>query len=175
MNNPIEELETVVSDFMGKIDKISKQIKAKCGESNNPPITGRPFMKGVNEPEKEQIVWYMSWAGKPERFMYYDNSTMGLSLGMLYPTEADCREGNRREEIRKRYEAMGRAYKEGEHNWCAKKLNQSVDVVTTLTNNIAGVVYFATESDCQSAISAINAEYGPGAFEWACLGVKGNG
>lgn len=165
------------------------ELEAELAALNNPPITGRPFMKGVNEPEEGQLVWYHAVLGKQtEQCVNFEAAESNwqmdmLRRGELYPTEQDCREGNRRDEIRKRYEAMGRPYKTGEPNYrVVSYLKPTYNpyriyrCTSFEKDNYRGeATYFDNGDDGQSAISAINAEYGAGSFEWACLGVKSNG
>lgn len=147
-----------------------KEIKAL---QNAEKPTGRPFVKGVNEPDDGQFVWLYHFSLGDicqERYHpYFDDK---LRKGMYYPTEADCIEGEKRREIRARYEGMGRAFVRKEQNWRAYWDHNSERILIGFNDSFQyAQVYFGTEEACQAAIDTINREYGEGAFEHYILGV----
>jgi hypothetical protein len=157
----------------GELEKA--QLEAKLAALTVPPVTGRPFMKGVNEPEEGQRVYYMCSDGSVcTNGVYYGaNFQHVLKMGAIYPTEADCIEGNKREEICKRYAAMGRnfIYKKDNCSACWDEAEMKVKFILSETVRSEGV-FFDTKEACRAAIDAINAEYGAGAFEKYVLGVN---
>ena len=182
MDNIIEQFEELVQDFTAKADKFIAKVK----QAEKPPVTGRPFCAGVNEPEEGQEVWYWdtnefkvvcgSFTSKvcPAVIRIFADL---LRRGELYPTEQDCIEGNKRDEIRKRYEAMGKKFELGEGNWFAyyDYRNQKIVCSDVSTVQHSEITYFATCGICRAAIDTIDAEYGDKAFERYVLGVNING
>jgi hypothetical protein len=150
-----------------------------------PPVTGRPFMRGVNEPGEGQTVWTpcqstgrplrMAWSGEGN---YIDGILQRqLKMGELYPTEADCIEGEKRREIVARYRGMGMEFKPNTPNWYALAIFNvdgtcvSVDIRSGFCK-VSCAIYFKSKANCQTAVDTINREYGDGAFLRYVLGVR---
>jgi hypothetical protein len=136
----------------------------------------------VNEPEVGDVVFYM-YLGKVSEVKYGNCAYMKYYLGRgeLYPTEADCLYGEKKREIRERYEAMGDGFVDGGKNAFAmyshwsKRIYWSAEIKEVCDNvlQIPGVVYFRTIMRGQAAIDTIDREYGEGAFERYVLEVEG--
>ena len=171
----IEEFGALVSDFTEKANDFIAKAKQADNPQEKPPVTGRPFMKGVNEPEIGQMIWYKDYASNQLiGTNYHPWDVNMLKAGLLYPTEQDCIEGKKRREVRARYEAMGRNFIRGGTNWFALTLDGIVSLFDTKVS-CYGIPYFDTRKSCQAAIAAIDAEYGEGAFAKYVLGVNENG
>jgi hypothetical protein len=180
--NIIEEFGALVSEFTGKAEQFIAKAKEAEQAEQNPPETGRPFMKGVNEPEEGQKTYYRmpmtnvicEWEYKAANSWFHNM----LCHGELYPTEADCIEGEKRKEIRARYDGMGRPFCKGVANYTAywhHGLSPARLVVSDMFYTQGINVWFDTKASCQAAIDAIDREYGEGAFKEFVLGVRDNG
>jgi hypothetical protein len=184
MDNIIEQFESLVADFTAKADAFIAKAK-QAENSKQLPVTGRPFMAGVNEPEEGQEVWY--WDTNDFRVVCGSFTSKNrpavirifadlLRRGELYPTEADCIFGEKRREIRARYEAMSDGFEFHGDNWYTYYSHNNKTLIFGSSASLQdGVPVFRTKERSQAAIDAINAEYGAGAFVKYVLGVNENG
>ena len=173
--NNIKEAEIKIATAERLV--ILAEKRAEAEQVKYPPVTGRPFTK-ENPPKRNGMVYSrddMSESGC-YGFSYCsdDPDHVGaLKHGELYPTEADCRYGEKKRKIEARYRGMGRAYKKSEPNICAwySTFHQEIKMGHTEYMH-AGQIYFDTKEACQAAIGTIDREYGEGTFEKYVLEVR---
>lgn len=184
MAEALVEARKQLEEARYRLDKteavLAEATERMTAQQAPPPVTGRPFMESLSKPKEGWQVWTLSESRtEPIQITYCSYNSAQIHMlrnGLLYPTEADCRLGSLRDEIKKLYHVMGDGYDATKGNWTAYFCSKDGSIsVRSLGDCITGETIFRTPEGCLAAVSFVNAKYGVGAFTQHVLEAKIDG